>query len=67
MNDPKKIDYTPKYGIKTVEVLITMKDGTTRIEVWEGGSRRWAVMRARDYYRDDTEVRRADFASGEPI
>jgi hypothetical protein len=67
MKDPKKLDYTPRYGVHTVEVLITMKDGTTRIEVWEGGTRRWAVFRARDYYRGRKDIAWISFASGEPI
>jgi hypothetical protein len=45
------------------EVRITYKVGSQVIETWHGVSKRHAVARARDKYRN---VARADFASGEP-
>ncbi len=39
------------------------EDGAERVEVWTGISRRHALLKARNQYRD---VARADFANGEP-
>ncbi len=52
-----------KHYTAEAEVRITFRDGTQVIEVWTGISRRHAVGRAREKYRD---IARADFADGMP-
>ena len=54
---------TETYNVEA-EVRVTYDDNRPEtVEVWQGISRRHALMRARRHYRD---VARADFANGEP-
>lgn len=53
----------PETYTAEAEVRVTFKDGTQALEVWSGISKRHAVGRARNHYR---EVARCDFANGEP-
>ena len=51
-----------KTPVVSAEVKV-QENGTPRVEVWAGISRRHALLEARAHYRG---VARCDFANGEP-
>jgi hypothetical protein len=67
MKDFRKLDFTPRWGVHVVEVVVIFKDGFSVVEEWEGPSSRWAVFRARDHYRYHPDIFWIGFASGETI